>query len=55
MELYGRRYPQYGFEKHKGYPTPEHLEKLKTRGVSKIHRKNYKPVKEILKRNPLGF
>jgi ribonuclease HII len=49
MELYGKIYPQYGFEKHKGYPTKEHLENLKKYGICEIHRKNYKPVKELLK------
>lgn len=41
-------YPGYNFGKHKGYPTKEHLDALKRLGVSKIHRKTYKPVKEIL-------
>jgi len=52
MELYGKIYPNYGFEKHKGYPTKEHLENLKKHGACEIHRRNYKPVKEILKGNP---
>ena len=53
MVAYSKQYPQYGFEKHKGYPTKEHLKALKTYGVSPIHRKNYSPIKEILnqKRN----
>lgn len=37
-------YPEYGFEKHKGYPTKQHLEALDTYGVLDIHRKTYKPV-----------
>ncbi len=41
-------YPGYLFAKHKGYPTKEHLEALRKFGVSEIHRKTYKPVKEIL-------
>jgi ribonuclease HII len=41
-------FPQYGFAKHKGYPTKEHLEALKTYGVTPIHRKTYQPVKELL-------
>ncbi len=48
MELYSIRFPDYGFEKHKGYPTKEHIKALKTSGVSEIHRRNYKPVKEVL-------
>ena len=49
MENYSKIYPQYGFEKHKGYPTGEHLKAIETHGVLPIHRKNYKPVKEYLK------
>jgi ribonuclease HII len=53
MELYGKRYPDYGFEKHKGYPTGEHIEAINTLGVLPIHRRNYKPVKEKLKKKGL--
>jgi ribonuclease HII len=41
-------YPEYGFDKHKGYPTPYHLEKLRSYGPCKVHRKTYKPVKDCL-------
>ena len=51
MELYSKRFPHYGFEKHKGYPTKEHIKALKTFGASEIHRKNYKPVKEVLNKD----
>ena len=44
MELYGKIYPQYGFEKHKGYPTREHKEALKRFGACEIHRRNFKGV-----------
>jgi len=44
----GRTYPNYDFETNKGYPTPKHLEALKTYGICPIHRKSYKPVKDIL-------
>ena len=40
-----QKYPQYGFEKHKGYGTKLHLEMLKKYGPCKIHRKSFKPVK----------
>ena len=43
-----KKYPQYGFAKHKGYPTKEHKEALKQYGVLDCHRKSYKPVKEAL-------
>ena len=43
------QYPQYGFGRHKGYPTREHLEALKTYGVLDIHRRSFGPVKRLLK------
>ncbi len=43
-----KKYPEYGFEKHKGYPTKQHIEALKKYGVLDIHRKTYRPVKEAL-------
>jgi ribonuclease HII len=39
-------YPQYGFEKHKGYGTKTHKEALEKYGVCEIHRMSYKPVRE---------
>lgn len=38
-------YPQYGFDRHKGYPTAMHLEALRRHGASEIHRKSFAPVK----------
>jgi ribonuclease HII len=51
MERYDKKYPQYGFKKHKGYPTKFHLKMLKKYGSCKIHRKSFKPVKKISKKN----
>ena len=42
------RFPQYGFDRHKGYPTPAHLDALRRHGVCEIHRKTFAPVREIL-------
>lgn len=42
------RYPGYDFKNNMGYPTPKHLEALKEKGICKIHRKSYKPVKAVL-------
>jgi len=41
MNLYDRFYPQYGFLKHKGYPTRAHREILKRLGPSLIHRRSF--------------
>ena len=41
-------YPQYGFADHKGYPTALHLAALREHGVSVMHRKSFRPVRELL-------
>ncbi|PCJ24582.1 MAG: ribonuclease HII [SAR86 cluster bacterium] len=43
-----KRYPGYGFAKHKGYPTALHLQALKSLGVSPIHRRTFAPVAKLL-------
>ena len=43
-------YPQYGFDRHKGYPTAMHLERLRQHGVSPVHRRSYAPVRALLDR-----
>ncbi len=39
-------YPQYGFDKHKGYGTPEHRHALTLHGPSTIHRRAFRPIRE---------
>lgn len=51
MEKLSKKYPQYKFEIHKGYPTKLHLQLLKKYGPCKIHRKSYKPVQLSKKQN----
>ncbi|KHT64932.1 ribonuclease HII [Photobacterium gaetbulicola] len=48
MEALDAEYPQYGFAKHKGYPTKTHFEALAEHGAIEQHRKSFKPVKRIL-------
>lgn len=43
-------YPGYEFARHKGYPTTLHREKIKTLGVTELHRQSFAPVKKILDR-----
>lgn len=43
-----RQYPGYGLARHKGYPSPEHLQALRLLGPSPIHRRSYRPVAELL-------
>ena len=49
-ELYelDKIYPQYGFAKHKGYPTAAHLLALQAHGICPQHRLSYAPVKNVL-------
>jgi ribonuclease HII len=49
MEELAEIYHEYGFAKHKGYGTKEHLEAINKYGPCPIHRKSFKPVKEYFK------
>ncbi len=42
MIQYAESYPDYGFERHKGYPTPEHIAGIRKLGLSPIHRRSFK-------------
>ena len=48
MYALAERYPQYGFERHKGYGTAEHLAALQHHGALPEHRRSFAPVREIL-------
>ena len=48
MCAYARRYPGYGFERHKGYGTKQHQEALQTLGPCSIHRLTYKPLQALI-------
>jgi len=48
MQRMHQRYPQYCFDRHKGYPTPEHLALLQRHGPSEIHRRSFAPVRRML-------
>jgi len=41
MEIYDRIYPQYGFSRHKGYGTAEHLDRVSICGLSPLHRRTF--------------
>lgn len=41
-------YPEYGFNRHKGYPVPEHLAALSVYGITPEHRRSYAPVRKLL-------
>jgi ribonuclease HII len=42
------QHPDYGFDKHKGYPTPEHLAALQRLGPCSQHRRSFAPVRAVL-------
>lgn len=48
MLVLHEQYPEYGFAGHKGYPTAAHLAALRTHGVSRVHRRSFRPVRELL-------
>ncbi len=48
MEELDKRYPEYGFAKHKGYGTKFHMDALKKYGpIEHVHRKSYAPIKQF--------
>jgi len=50
MVNYSIIFPEYGFEKHKGYGTKLHMESLRTHMATPIHRKSFNPVRKYLPR-----
>ncbi len=48
MQALDQQYPDYGFAKHKGYPTKAHFEAIAAHGVIDEHRRSYGPVKKAL-------
>jgi ribonuclease HII len=49
------QYPGYGLAAHKGYPTPQHVQALKEKGVLPIHRRSFAPVREALGLGPASM
>lgn len=48
MVAMDEQYPEYGFAKHKGYPTKAHFEAIAVHGVIDEHRRSYAPVRKVL-------
>ena len=44
-----KKYPEYQFAKHKGYPTKAHIEAVYKYGILDIHRKTYRPISDMIK------
>jgi ribonuclease HII len=48
MQKYHKKYPQYRFDLHKGYPTKLHCQLLSQHGACSIHRRSFSPVKKVI-------
>ncbi len=48
LQTLHRQYPDYAFDRHKGYPTALHLERLRLHGATPEHRRTYAPVRAVL-------
>ncbi|HHC73365.1 MAG TPA: ribonuclease HII, partial [Thiotrichales bacterium] len=53
LELH-HRWPEYGFDRHKGYPTADHLQALRLHGPTPEHRRSFRPVRELMGRRGTG-
>lgn len=49
MHEYHQQWPEYGFDRHKGYGTKEHREKVSKLGPCPIHRRSFEPVKSLFR------
>jgi ribonuclease HII len=47
------QFPAYRFDRHKGYPTPDHLERLQALGPCEAHRRSFAPVREAMQKSLL--
>lgn len=47
MIIYDHYYPEYGFAKHKGYGTKQHLAAIKNHGITPLHRTSFAPIKNF--------
>lgn len=47
MREMDRKYPGYGFARHKGYPTRQHIRALSENGLCPIHRRSFAPVQRL--------
>lgn len=54
MEAFDHLYPGYGFARHKGYATREHIQLLMEKGPCPIHRESFEPVKSLIRGGTYG-
>jgi len=48
LKKYHKKYPQYGFDRHKGYGTSKHYEMICQHGICCLHRQSYRPIKNFV-------
>lgn len=48
MKILAEQFPEYDFDKHKGYPTRQHFAMLEKHGPTKYHRRSFAPVRRVL-------
>ncbi len=51
MADHSRTWPGYGWERNRGYPTPEHIRALDALGLTPLHRRSFAPVRDRLGRS----
>ncbi|NNC54909.1 MAG: ribonuclease HII [Pseudomonadales bacterium] len=51
MQALATRFPEYGFEQHKGYPTARHISALQEHGACEVHRESFAPVRAVNRRS----
>ncbi len=49
-----KKYPQYGFASHKGYPTKKHIEAVKENGILEFYRFTFSPISDLIKEDSEG-
>lgn len=54
MTAYDKQYPMYGFAKHKGYGTADHIAAIRAHSVCPIHRKTFDPIASIIREGQDG-
>jgi len=55
MRDWHQHFPQYGFDRHKGYPTKDHLQALARHGPCPLHRRSFAPVREAMQAGLAGL
>jgi ribonuclease HII len=48
MVIYDAYYPEYGFAEHKGYGTQKHIMAIEKHGITSLHRRSFKPIKDLI-------